>query len=55
VLLLALYALSRWGPTLHVEDWMETLPFAHQVAAKISFVLMVTVIPFAAVILFSRK
>jgi hypothetical protein len=48
--LAALVALDQFGLSLHVGDWMESLPFAYQVATKITVILLFIVMPFAALI-----
>jgi hypothetical protein len=39
--------LGPLGRALHFGQWMDALPFAYQVAAKIAFVLLFTVVPVA--------
>jgi hypothetical protein len=52
LVVLGLWGLGELGQALHVGEWLDSLPFAYQVTAKIAFILAMLVAPFAAFVVY---
>ena len=52
---LGFWAFHYWARDVHLMAWLDTLPFAYQIPAKIAFILLNLVVPFALLVFFAGR